>query len=81
MESFSVNLEMDVDVPYLAIYTVGDTVVAGETPHGRDFFRPGSECLAELDELCEAGGIGQRVLTIKVCFGTGFAPLPAVRRL
>ena len=29
MESFSVNLEMDVDVPYLAIYTVGAPGVAG----------------------------------------------------
>lgn len=33
----------------------GDSVVAGETPHSHDFFRPGGEGLAELNQLRQAG--------------------------
>lgn len=33
----------------------GDSVIAGEAPHGNDFFRPGGERLTELDEGCQAG--------------------------
>jgi hypothetical protein len=46
---------LPVDELHLVVDSFGDAVVAGEAPHGNDFFRPGGERLAELDELGKAG--------------------------
>jgi hypothetical protein len=40
---------------HFSVEALGDSVVAGEPPHGGDLLRPGSQGLAELNELCESG--------------------------
>jgi hypothetical protein len=42
-------ISLPVDEIHLVVESFGDAVVAGEAPHGNDFFRPGGERLAELD--------------------------------
>ena len=39
----------------ILVEALGDTVVAGESPHGDDLFSPGMQGLTELHQLRQAG--------------------------
>ena len=46
---------MSADEFHLGVETLGDTVIAGEWPHGGDFVSPGVQGFAELHQLRRAG--------------------------